>query len=490
MAQAALIRRSSRVRLPRPPDLRPQEDRYAAHLMMVLNQVWASIREALPYLLAEEERADAAEGEGSRGGHVTGHTKSGNPIYGAPATPGQHVEPPKHLAKSHVEQPKIEQELGKLERVSEESRFFKKGEEVRTTDIWPHAKGKMKIYSHKKPSGEWEARGQIDPSKVIPSQPSVLVEDVRKYARDPGAEPKGGGEVHVAMHEGRAHVVAGHHRLAAASLSGKDSVSVVKTFFITEKNPRTGKEEVKQVPPARYRSEHKQDAAPVQIIVTVFDQLRVGIYQLLRPATSRAAAQTGSAVYQKGRQHAKSAMKQLLRIDLPEQEPWLAQLMTDWVTENVSLIRSVGEESLADVEQTLLRMIREGKSRKETEEELEKQFNLSRSRARLIARDQVNKLNGQITKARQTRLGLKTYEWTTANDQRVRGRPGGAYPDANPSHWVMEGMLCRWDDPTVYSPDGGKTWKARSQRMPKSHPGQDIQCRCFGQPSLKELLTT
>jgi len=38
----------------------------------------------------------------------------------------------------------------------------------------------------------------------------------------------------------------------------------------------------------------------------------------------------------------------------------------------------------------------------------------------------------------------------------------------------MEGIVCKWADPTVYSDYGGKTWKKRTKDMPKVHPGEEM----------------
>ena len=70
------------------------------------------------------------------------------------------------------------------------------------------------------------------------------------------------------------------------------------------------------------------------------------------------------------------------------------------------------------------------------------------------------------------------YVWSTSGDERVRGDPGGFYPDADPTHHVMDEKFWRRYDPTVYSEDGGKTWINRPNDAVKLHPGEDYNCRC------------
>ena len=110
---------------------------------------------------------------------------------------------------------------------------------------------------------------------------------------------------------------------------------------------------------------------------------------------------------------------------------------------------------------------------------------VAQSRAKLIARDQTSKLIGSVNRARQESIGLDTYIWRTVKDRRVVGLPGGTYPEGNSvhgNHHIMEGKWCQWADPTLYSTDRGKTWIKRTDEMPKTHPGQDIQCRCHADP--------
>ncbi len=82
------------------------------------------------------------------------------------------------------------------------------------------------------------------------------------------------------------------------------------------------------------------------------------------------------------------------------------------------------------------------------------------SHARLLARDQTLKFNGDLTKHRQTAAGITKYEWSTSNDDRVR-----------PMHRALDGQVFEWDSPPVVSKDG------RTEP-----PGLDYQCRCVAIP--------
>lgn len=215
------------------------------------------------------------------------------------------------------------------------------------------------------------------------------------------------------------------------------------------------------------------------LIVEQFDRIRVALFEQKGGEEAQSLVDPISK-HNQGTQ--KKLLGKVLEVDPFVTEPWLKPLAEDWITENVSLVKSVKKESLDDLEQTLFRMIREGKDKGEIVEEMQKRFSVAKNRAQLIARDQVNKFNAQLTEERQTRLGVEEYTWKTVNDQRVRGKPGGKYPKAPHSHWDMQDKRCRWDDPTVYH--NGKKWINRTASMPQVHPGQEIQCRCYAEPIL------
>lgn len=148
-----------------------------------------------------------------------------------------------------------------------------------------------------------------------------------------------------------------------------------------------------------------------------------------------------------------------------------------FVKQNVALVQKLADDTRADIE----RLVFDAHRRQITSVELKKQllsttlpegvFRKVKTRAALIARDQVGKLNGQITQYRQNSIGVTRYIWRTAMDERVRGRPGGMYPNAIPSHWAREGKTYSWNKP----PEGG-------------HPGEAINCRCYAEAILEDVL--
>lgn len=131
-----------------------------------------------------------------------------------------------------------------------------------------------------------------------------------------------------------------------------------------------------------------------------------------------------------------------------------------FVADNVRLIKSLPDQAMNEIEATVLRGVRAGKRAADIASEIQGRFEVSKSRAVLIARDQVGKFNGEQTELRHREIGIDAYIWRTSRDERVR-----------PEHAAREGKRYLYSDP----PEDG-------------NPGEAIQCRCTAEPDLSALL--
>ena len=168
-----------------------------------------------------------------------------------------------------------------------------------------------------------------------------------------------------------------------------------------------------------------------------------------------------------------------IHVNLPVSAPWWDDMKKSWAEDNYTLITSNAKNYVSKINTLTEQAIVNGLSPMKLKEEIKKATeSLSDKHCKLLARDQMGKLNGQITEAQMTEVGLDMYVWSTAYDDRVRN-----------SHAVMEGLLCRWDDASVCSYDNGKTWVPRPADAVDLHPGQDIQCRCVALAFYPELVS-
>lgn len=145
------------------------------------------------------------------------------------------------------------------------------------------------------------------------------------------------------------------------------------------------------------------------------------------------------------------------------------QALQRWTAENISKIKTMPGQSLADLEQIILNGYKQGKTITEIQKEIQSEYNTSKHQAEMLARDQVSSLNAEITKMQQTDAGVKKYKWSSSKDGRVRD-----------SHRSFDGKVFSWDDP----PEGWYMTKSRGKVMTgrKCNPGEDFCCRCVPIP--------
>ena len=119
------------------------------------------------------------------------------------------------------------------------------------------------------------------------------------------------------------------------------------------------------------------------------------------------------------------------------------------------------KESLGRMRQIVLEGYRNGETTTAIVKQIQRAYSVDRRHAQLLARDQIAKLNGDITQQQQQDAGVVEYVWSTSGDSRVR-----------PSHAALNHKRFRWDDPPVVDEKTGR----------RCHPGKDYQCRCCALP--------
>lgn len=135
-----------------------------------------------------------------------------------------------------------------------------------------------------------------------------------------------------------------------------------------------------------------------------------------------------------------------------------------WVDENVSLIKTIPADTLGDMRTIVRDGFVNGKSTTSIMKEIQHKYNVEKSHAKLLARDQIGKLNAAVNEAQQRDAGIEEYIWCDCGDSLVRD-----------SHKALNGKRFRWDSPPVVDMKTGR----------RCHPGQDYQCRCRAKPVFK-----
>lgn len=223
---------------------------------------------------------------------------------------------------------------------------------------------------------------------------------------------------------------------------------------------------------ARTDSARADDDDYASHIARVFDGITLDYGRIVPESEMRVPVTTAAIGTSRfNRTQVDRQIKTVLGIDVMQSEPWLEPASRTFTRQNVALIKSIPQRYFGEIEQLVIGAARGGRRVEDLQRDIADRYDVSESRAALIARDQVGKWNGELTRRRHEDLGLTRYRWRTSMDERVRGRPDGLYPKAYPSHWDREGKIYSYDEP----PDGG-------------NPGEDYQCRCFPEPVFEDLL--
>lgn len=145
-------------------------------------------------------------------------------------------------------------------------------------------------------------------------------------------------------------------------------------------------------------------------------------------------------------------------------EPWLAAELSNSVQQNVTLITTMHTDYFKNVEFEVLNGFQKGLTTREIQKRIIKKTGASKNRARLIARDQISKLNSTLATKRATGAGVKKFRWSTSQDERVRA-----------SHQEVNNK--------IFTYKAGASIDGASNVL----PGQPINCRCVAIPIISSI---
>lgn len=192
----------------------------------------------------------------------------------------------------------------------------------------------------------------------------------------------------------------------------------------------------------------------VDTINSIFNQISLNVKnQMPNPKKLADAVGLDISTYNSDQFH--KMIKQVFGADMFVSEPWLSSQLDLFATANVELIVDLPAKELAGVKQITMAGIGSGRSASAMAKDITKQFGVAERRANTIARDQVSKLNGQLTGLRQQSIGITKYTWQTSEDERVRE-----------THEENADKTYNWSQPPT---DTG-------------NPGNEINCRCTAIP--------
>ncbi|WP_017903592.1 minor capsid protein [Pseudomonas asplenii] len=134
--------------------------------------------------------------------------------------------------------------------------------------------------------------------------------------------------------------------------------------------------------------------------------------------------------------------------------------------QNAQLIKSIPAKYLEEVQTLVMANMRSGMRPGYIESALQEQFGVTQRRAKMIARDQTSKIQGELAEKQQKDAGFEYFEWVDSDDRRVRHR----HREIADKVTAYGKGIYRWDNLPLSS--DGKPIK----------PGSDYQCRCIARP--------
>lgn len=143
----------------------------------------------------------------------------------------------------------------------------------------------------------------------------------------------------------------------------------------------------------------------------------------------------------------------------------LKEVVKSIVAENVSLIKSIADVYLSNVQKSVLRSITFGQGLKELIPQLTKFDGMSERHAKNVALDQTRKAYNSINRERMEKVGVKKFKWLHSG--------GGQKPRKD--HIEMNGNIYSFDDLPVIDKKTGD----------RGIPGQAINCRCRMAPVIE-----
>ena len=214
--------------------------------------------------------------------------------------------------------------------------------------------------------------------------------------------------------------------------------------------------------------QYQRDSVPTDTIDTWVDVL-TGALQLIKDKWSSQAFKDVST--RLANQFVRSAnqvneKKFDIGIDVFTGSQDLNNYLDASIFDNTRLIQSIPDQYLTQVESIVMTNVRAGGRPAAIAKQLTKQLGVTEGRARMIARDQTAKINGDLTMKRQQNVGFEYFQWITSEDARVRDR----HDDISDKVTAYGKGIYRWDNPPI------------SDRGTPIIPGQDFQCRCIARP--------
>jgi SPP1 gp7 family putative phage head morphogenesis protein len=214
----------------------------------------------------------------------------------------------------------------------------------------------------------------------------------------------------------------------------------------------------------QYAPEYVQDSTPTLDgwADTIARALQFLLGKWLSPP-ARQAAESIASEFVKSQMRVNSRGRRSFGIDVFSNSQQARDYLEAATFQNAMLITSIPAQYLEQVQNIVMTNMRAGMRPSFIEKALSEQFGVTSRRAKMIARDQHAKVQGELNKRKQVAAGFEMFQWVDSHDQRVRHR-----------HREIANKVTQWG-PGVYRWDD----LPLSAKGEPIAPGADFQCRCI-----------
>jgi len=129
------------------------------------------------------------------------------------------------------------------------------------------------------------------------------------------------------------------------------------------------------------------------------------------------------------------------------------------VESNTKLVKSIQGDYHDNLSRTIYNGVQQGVPIDDLAQQIGHEFDVAKSRTKVISLDQTNSLHSAINRAQHKELGLSSYHWYGILDSKIRA-----------THEANHCNEFKWKNPP-----------------PTGHPGSAIACRCFASPIESDL---
>jgi SPP1 gp7 family putative phage head morphogenesis protein len=137
------------------------------------------------------------------------------------------------------------------------------------------------------------------------------------------------------------------------------------------------------------------------------------------------------------------------------------KLSEDWANNTSLYIKKWTDENIITLREKVKGHALAGGRAEGLEKIIRENYNVSRSKAKFLARQETALAVSKFQESRYRDVGITRYVWGSSGDQRERA-----------DHRRLNGQVFSWDNPPITDTRTGQ----------KNNPGEDWNCRCFSIP--------